>query len=382
MRLKLFNLLLALLAFLALSSCSSDEENVEPIDTTQRIQIKFTIAMSSNSRATKAGTWGDDDYEKQEADYWENTIDLGKIQVLAYTLDNNYLGQLNNATYVRRADSEDNVYDVTGSLFVEDSLITDGKFSCKLVVFANYDNAISERLLVNKTLDNIRSTTYTYNVSGIANRTAYIPMWGIQTYSDDNTEETYKPLRVGKGVYADAGEIFMLRAMAKVRIALADDVAENFKITGATLSDYNTSGFFMPTDYSVNSTKDLTYESTTTPSSFRPRSVQANDTVRFANEVAGQSVYVYVPEYRTSTDSEGMTTPYIAVSIAPRTAGVSAGKYKIALKQYDAGVAKSSGLNLVRNTVYDYTITSVGPTLLLRYQAIDWTAGGGNISFE
>lgn len=358
---------------LACTACSSDdgEENVAHATT----HIKFTLTMSgADVPTTKAGTWGDEDYDTEAATTWESSIGVGKLQVLAYDTSDKYIGQVESLTFVRRSANQ-NIYDVYGELSIEASTTTSGTLNCRLVVLANYDNAVTKASAA--TLESLSTTLYTYDISGIRAATSYIPMWGTQVYSGTTA------IKLEEGETIDAGEIFMLRAMAKIRVALADDVANNFVLQSATISDYNSIGYILPAGYSVTATKSLYYDGSTSPLSFHPRAMATGRSLAFQSETARKSYIVYVPEYATKTDATtGGTNPYLSVTIAPKGNTADAGVYRINLRQYIDGTPQADDLDLIRNTVYDYRITAVGPTLSLRYQAIDWTAGGGNISFE
>lgn len=371
---KLKYALCLLTIVLAATACSSDdgEENVVPTATTH---IKFTLTMSgADVPATKAGAWGDEDYDTEAANTWESTIGVGKLQVFAYDTSDKYIGQVESLVFVRRSANQ-NIYDVYGELSVEASTTSSSTLNCRLVVLANYDNAVSQASAA--TLESLSTTLYAYNAAGIRAATSYIPMWGVQTYSGSTA------LQLEEGETVDAGEIFLLRAMSKIRVALSDDVADDFVLQGVSITDYNSVGYIVPADYDVSDTKTLYYSGTTSPLSFHPRAMATGRSLDFQTETASKSYIVYVPEYATKTDAKtGGTNPYLSVTIAPKGNTADAGVYRINLRQYIDGTPQADNLDLIRNTVYDYRITAVGPTLSLRYQAIDWTTGGGNISFE
>lgn len=308
-------------------------------------------------------------------------VSASKLQVLVYDLNDKYLGQLKYLSSSRHSGDENNVYDILGTLLIDSAAVTDSKLACKLVVLANYDKEVTEPV-VGADLSDIIYANYLYDVSGISAQTSCIPMWGVRTYADTNTDDRYKAFTITHGEYIDAGEIFMLRAMSKIRVHLADDVANDYTLTNVTLSNYNRRGYILPSGYNVSETTLLHYEGTEAPLSFHPYTANVNQTLPLSVETENVSYRAYVPEYKCKTDTNGCTDPYISVTVTPKAAGGTAGIYRIELKKYTDGEPVGSGLDLIRNTIYEYTITSVGPDLSLRYQAIDWTTGGGDISFE
>ncbi|MDE6544583.1 MAG: hypothetical protein K2L63_00640, partial [Paramuribaculum sp.] len=85
-----------------------------------------------------------------------------------------------------------------------------------------------------------------------------IPMWGVHTVNFSG---------MTKGQRFDAGEVWLLRAMAKVEILLSND-DDNIitELTNATLPGINTSGYLLPEPWvTTDETKKLTYKE-----SFRP----------------------------------------------------------------------------------------------------------------
>lgn len=364
--------LLALL--LMLCGCSSDDEDTSVEQS--NVQVTFNIMLDNLSGTTRAGTWGDDDYDKETATQWENTVAAGKLQVLLYDSNGTFVAQVTNLRTINLDATTNSAYQVRGAVAVADSLLTDGKFDCKIVVLCNYDKAATPVSGTSKLAD-LAYELYQYNASGIVAKTSYIPMFGVKEYTGTDA------LALQKGAIVDAGDISLLRAMAKIRVHLSDAAAQEFTLLSTTISDYNQRGYILPTGFAdVVETTDLYYEGTTSPLSFHPRTALAGKPLSFMTETTGTSLITYLPEHITTTNATtGDTTPYLSVTIAPKGNTAEAGTYSINLRQYTDGVEAKTNLNLIRNTVYDYEITTVGPTLTLRYQAIDWATGGGDITF-
>lgn len=382
-------------AVLLLTSCIYEEGDGAENDTDQTFVV-LTLSMAGEQRGTRAGAWGDNDYRQETATKWENTIQQGQLMVLVYDLNNKFIGKVDYLTYSVDKDVDNNkVYKVRGTLKKSDGTsFDDGQLSCKLVVIANYDDAIT--LTDNSVLSDIANMSYDYDVTGIAEQSTYIPMWGVSSYGANG--KAALTLEVGKET--DAGTIDMLRTMAKIRVHLSTtayknsnkSAAEQYDIESATFSSYNTKGHIFPAGYAnVYETKELLYAG----NSYNVLNSEVNTELSFADEYGftkavnqidtdnstinydiqnkGQSFILYVPEYATTADNNtNATTPSIQVTLKAKDNAEAESTYSINLRKYTADGESGDALNLIRNTVYDYEITMVSETLTLQYQAMDW----------
>lgn len=369
---------LCLMAFWCVS-CSGDDDMQG--DDTRKIRIKFTLTMDDRQADSRAGTWGDNDYDTETAATWESTINYGKLQVLVYSMkegyENTYIGEVSDLTFSRL--NSGSQYTIVGSFLANIGsgyFDADGNLPCKLVVFANYDSTIGTQA-AGADISAIKETTYNYSAAGIAAHTSYIPMWGVRTYTDEDGE--YKPLTLETKTKIDAGEIFMLRSMAKIRVKLNDYVAANYTLSNVTLSNYSYLGYIMPAGYSISDTEKLYHADQTAddqPATFNPYlSNNSRLSLAFTEEEEGKSFVVYVPEFETTADDTGATDPYIALTLTPVNLAQSPLEFSIQLNKDDGTPQR-----LVRNTVYTYTI--VGTDLAIEYQAQSWDDKGGNITFD
>lgn len=340
-------------------SCVNDADE-GACDSPQTMQIKFTIEMSGErSPAATRTEWGSVT-PKETADLWENTIEEGKLQVLLYNADNNLMGEVQNLTYIRRAGDDNNIYDIVGDLTVD--IIGESNettLNGKLVVLANYDDKANATK--GTSLYDIADNLYEYDVTGIKARTKYIPMFGVHSISNN--------LKLVKGERADAGDIRMLRAMAKVRVSLDSKTAEKYVLENVSLSDYNQKGYTNPTDFAtVAETEKLDDEG-----SLHVKKSKAGTELPFTKISDGTWV-VYVPE------SSATDPAHINVSITPQRTGISSTAYEVEIKNYGEGKATGGNLNIVRNTIYDYTI-SIDDDVKIQYRAMPWNDGSGTVIF-
>lgn len=368
------NILYTLLALQMLASCASDDDATGSSESCcvarEMMKITFTIDMGGETMSrSRAETWGDNDYTKKSATVYENTIEQGRLQVLLYSEDGNtFLGELQNVTYVRHAAPDDNIYDVVGSISVAKVNLTNNKLNCKIVVLANYDTPVTNTTQ----LSDIASNSFAYNAAGMADKTSYIPMYGVKTFRDDEA------LKLFSGVRTDAKTIYMLRAMAKVRLH-----CENSDVTllSATIANHNNIGYTVPQTYNtVDNTENISYLDGT----FNP----------YPDCKAGSVQTFFGTEIETTTDDNGTTTKDYLYIYVPETPSSNVVKITVSYKKdnttstrtfdfgyYTDGVV--SPLDIVRNHVYTFNLSvKEEVTVKLRYQAMLWDNGSGTVTFD
>lgn len=356
-------------------SCS---EGADVITDREQVQIRFTITVAGSMTGSRA-TWGDNiddddtnDYESDAGTYYENTIYADKFQVLAFDMNNNYVDQLGDINCVRRSD-DNGIYDVSGSLSVSSDCVEGGRLSCKLVVLANFDDAVeagSETKLTDIGTDSFDYSNHT--TADIATGKAGIPMFGIATLND---------LRMTAGIATDAGIVYMLSAMAKIRVNLDLDsnndgsitTEEEGAITSVTLTECNESGYIMPKGYAaVANTTELRmvelwqFNDWTDDNTFNPYTSAAGKTLTFQKE-SDTEYYLYVPEYEVDD-----VLPVFNIKFDFQLDDDAA--YTFNFDLYEDGVAKGDEnykYNIERNHIYIFTIKKNKNELTV--ESNDWT---------
>lgn len=301
-----------------------------------KVHVTFTLSMGDNVRNTRAA-------DETIGNSFDNRIDPENLQVLICDENNNLLAKVENLLYYQK--EEINIYTFTGQ-FVADEAILGTSKSYKIMVFANCPT-------VNLGTD---LATLSYEIPQQPSNNTLIPMWGV----------LQKDLVFAQGVTVDLGTIGILRAMAKVEVLLADELADQFILTGASFNQYNKSGYCLPAGYATDTnTANLSVESY-----FNPKSDESSQLL-FRN-VAGESNHLvtYVPEY----ENQGTLT--IAVDITDIDGKEIPGliRPEIEFKDYNSGTDKA--FNVVRNHLYTFRIVKVGDTKLdteLQYQVMPWT---------
>lgn len=361
-----------------LLACSADDEKQAVASTS--IQLSFTLATDENLTRTY---WGEDvSLKAQQA--FEDHIEKDKIQVLVYDSSNTLIGQLQNLICLNGdgtdTDIAENVCKVIGTLQA-DAAVNINSFSGKVVILANYDAPVSgadvER---DATLSNISANQFAFDDAAIKARTKYIPMWGIHSFSG---------IRLQANRCVDIGTVNMLRAMAKIRLRLSTEknsdgeiVADDYEMSSVYLDHYATNGYTVPNgfdDTSNYSGGTFDTENLLTLNSFKGGDV-AEEQLYFEEDTTGQSFYVYLPEYPM-----GGTVPKINFTLN-RLKDKETKSFIVELKAYDSGYATGAGIEILRNTIYQYSITKINGLekvpLTIKYQVQKWNTRSSEIIFD
>ena len=385
-------LLLAGLFGMLTTSCSQDEEiaNIPSAGTpSEKVTIRFTLDLGEQGGMSSRATWGgydgvgtDDSDQAVPGIGNENAID--NIQVFMFSTDGAYIGGLKDMEYEQQVNS--NIYNIKGEVDVVKTAIKNEVLNCKIMVVANADAAST----------NTSGAVTGYNNNAIfGHDVTSIPMWGIGTYSINLIQQLQVDLEK---------PIYMLRSMAKIEVKLSDDVYNNgYRITSATLNNYNTQGYVVPafvipeTDESTTATTqtvNLSNLAVTTDLStagvYRPLANKSTNK-SLSNIDNKKTYFIYVPEMAKGDGTEA--APYNKVSlqlgkvtvdddgnetITDITNSVMNGTPHIVLKDYAQG---GSHFDITRNWYYRYTINQINDGFDLTVTAKPWTLQKIEMSF-
>lgn len=384
----------AALLLALLSSCVSDElavadGNAADSDTAT-VKIQFTLNIMGDEATTRATTWGGD-YDKATANDFENHIDNLHVFVCPTTDSSSKTCSVENLTNVGGTT-------VTGSFELDETLLnSDGTFSGWIVAVANYENAdeltaskiTSLEYFMSKCSFGISSSrdegsgTATYDdISDINKGTKYIPMWGFKRYTTSNS------LAITKGGYTEIGNIDMLRSVAKVKVSLSEDAEKMYKLTGAKAVKIAKSGYVAPNVSNLNnasSLSDLEIEKTIHTYSDADKTVQLSlvpltDEIDF-NEEDG-AYYFYMPEVENKNMSiASFKLTYQDIDDDDND-GTTAVTKEILIDTYKAGKATKNGIDIIRNTVYDYTVSISPVGVDVSLKTMPWSVTKSSIGWD
>ena len=239
---------MAWLGCIALVSCDQGDTESENAEA----HITLTLCLKgtdtdSNTRIGPSGgkqiaSRGEEDETDDSGTEMENSIDFSRFHVVFYQTNQQMAGILQNMVLIHEGG---NIYRLTGSLPVSNKVLVGNHFVGKMVVYANFD--MSEADLQKD-----------YNHTDIAQKAfdyanlEYLPMWGVQKVD----------FTLAAGKRQDFSDIDLLRAVAKVKVYLSNDMKKNgWSIHSMQLFNYNNKGYCMPGKYTdCEQTASLTHE--------------------------------------------------------------------------------------------------------------------------
>ena len=301
------SLFVSMLCMLA-ASCQDTDEFAQTVDSS-KTQVMFTIAMDSPlSRSGNNATdtsWGGT-YENCVGDDYDNRIALNQLVAEIETAEGKKYP-------VSGIISEDNKYSFVGVVENIKSSIT--LKNAKITVYANMGDKAQNRTFKQKE--------------------DFIPMWGFQTMSE---------LKLEPGTRTKIEPISLLRAMAKIEVALNEEMAQDYTLSGVTLNKYNEKGNSLPTIPTDNygkpeNTKQLDQEKVFNV--YSP--IDKGEDLLFVENETNASWSVYLPEVENNGDLE----------ITVEFDNGDTGKFKVMDYNYEEPLA----MDIVRNHWYKYTIS-------------------------
>lgn len=240
---------MAWLGCIALVSCDQGDTNAGEAEA--NITLTLCLKGADKNSNTRIGqpfvkpqaSRGEVDETKDPGTEMENSIDFSRFHVVFYQANQQMAGILQNMVLVHLGG---NIYRLTGSLPVSNKVLVGNHFVGKMVVYANFD--MSEADLKKGYNDEIiaqKSFNYEANPE-------YLPMWGVQKVD----------FTLAAGKRQDFSDIDLLRAVAKVKVYLSNDMKKNgWSIHSMQLFNYNNKGYCMPDKYTdCEQTASLTHE--------------------------------------------------------------------------------------------------------------------------
>ena len=343
----------------------------------EQIELVFTITTNRSYTATRATandtTWGEATnlVAAEEAEY-----NIASMQVILFKKNTDgsysYLSDVAQSTLASSVDATSNqcTYTYVGILS-SDAISTGESFDGRIVILANCSIGTSSFTSSTTYTDQaIREAVYemTKTNNQIDISESGIPMWGTSSGS----------WTFYKGRVTDIGSVSLLRAMAKIKVALGSDMqSDGYRITGARLVGFSDNqGYIHPTGYA---TVDKTESLTIADSTFHPYTSSATqDSLYFFTAEDSTYAYIYVPEY--DTPESGAAYIHLDLNRYAWSDGTygstGTGLEKIELKTYSNGTATNQVLDLLRNYIYNFECyrEAVSDSVFVTTTVGDWEA--------
>ena len=240
---------MAWLGCIALVSCDQGDTGAE--NTEAHITLTLCLKGTDTDNNTRIGQPGgkqlasrsEDDETDEPGTEMENSIDLSRFHVVFYQTNLQMAGILQNMVLVHLGG---NIYRLTGSLPVSNKVLVGNHFEGKMVVYANFDMS-EDDLKKDYNHTDIAQKSFNYEANP-----KYLPMWGVQKVD----------FTLAAGKRQDFSDIDLLRAVAKVKVYLSNDMKNNgWSIHSMQLFNYNNKGYCMPGKYTdCERTASLTHE--------------------------------------------------------------------------------------------------------------------------
>ena len=321
------------------------EPIVMPMDEVR--SVMFTVSLEGGKTRAE---W-DEEYPADDGVAFDYRINPDMMHVAVLAEDNTPLGTIENLAYfpINEAQTEFQFMGEMPTTFVEHFNGHAGEEpNYKFMVMANcYDGAST-----------LEAMTYSYSQLDPTSAEGSIPMWGVQ-------QVDMSPLV--DNAMLDIGEIWLLRAAAKVEVKLSDVLKQQgVTIVSSTLKYYNQMGYCLPEGWAgVSSTRRLDQENCMR----QCRQVDLNMPL-VCDDTTGD-YFVYVCEF----DNKNYPSERNKISLEFNIGGeVKTFEDAISFCQYSNGApVDGSHYNIVRNHIYEFKIRSIDGTLLtLDFNVADW----------
>jgi hypothetical protein len=274
---------MAWLGCIALVSCDQGDTNAGEAEA--NITLTLCLKGADKNSNTRMGqpfvkplaSRGDGDETEDPGTEMENSIDFSRFHVVFYDANHRMAGILQNMVLIHMGG---NIYRLTGSLPVSNKVLVGNHFEGKMVVYANFD--MSEDDLQKGYNDEIiAQKAFDYEA-----KPKYLPMWGVK--------KVVFTLAAGKR--QDFSDIDLLRAVAKVKVNLSNDMKKNgWRIHSMNLFNYNNKGYCMPGKYAeCEQTASLTHKEFS----------HFYDTKQSGGITLTDNVPIYLPEYQNTGRNE------------------------------------------------------------------------------
>lgn len=275
----LVSIAMAWLGCIALVSCDQGDTGAE--NTEAHITLTLCLKGTDTDNNTRIGQSGgkqiasrsEDDETDEPGSEMENSIDLSRFHVVFYQTNQQMAGILQNMVLVHLGG---NIYRLTGSLPVSNKVLVGNHFEGKMVVYANFEMSEADLQKDYNDMD-IAQKSFGYEANP-----KYLPMWGVKKVA----------FTLAAGKRQDFSDIDLLRAVAKVKVNLSNDMKKNgWSIHSMQLINYNDRGYCMPGKYTdCEQTASLTHEAF-------EHFLDSKQTVGITMK---DNVPIYLPEYQNN----------------------------------------------------------------------------------
>lgn len=336
----LVSIAMAWLGCIALVSCDQRDTNAGEAEA--NITLTLCLKGADKNSNTRMGqpfvkplaSRGEEGEAKDPETEMENSIDFSRFHVVFYDVNHRMAGILQNMVLIHMGGS---IYRLTGSLPVSNKVLVGNYFEGKMVVYANFD--MSEDDLQKGYKDEIiAQKAFDYEAYP-----KYLPMWGVKKVA----------FTLAAGKRQDFSDINLLRAVAKVKVNLSNEMKNNgWSIYSMQLINYNDKGYCMPEKYAeCEKTASLTHE----------EFEHFYDSKQTGGITMTDDVPIYLPEYQNNgkdnADKCIIKLKLVRNGIVEQDASGKDKEYTLRFIDYtDQGTEGTTTNDIVRDHYYTFEV--------------------------
>lgn len=335
---------MAWLGCIALVSC--DQREIDGVEAEAEANITLTLCLKgTDENSTRAGassdrllsSRGDAGTENPDSEM-ENRIDFSRFHVVFYDANHRMAGILQKMVLIHVGG---NIYRLTGSLPVSNKVLVGNYFEGKMVVYANFDMSEDDLLKDYNDTADIAQKAFDYKPN--PKYLEYLPMWGVQKVA----------FTLAAGKRQDFSDIDLLRAVAKVKVYLSNDMKKNgWSIHSMQLINYNNRGYCMPEEYAkCEQTASLTHE----------KFSHFYDSRQGGGIAMTDNTPIYLPEYQNQGRSSEADKCVIKLKLArngsvEKDAYGNEKEYTLRFVDYTGGAEGKNIQDIVRDHYYTFEV--------------------------
>ena len=333
-----------MMAAVGMGGCSDDDGDT-PAVIANDVIVSFRVVTESQPQ-TRGVTptpndvvWGGE-YDKEKGDVFDNTLLVEGFSVFVTNEEcTQRYAEVKGLIGIRSEETVNGVttviYNFVGEISAADAQTLISKKTGKLHVVANMPNFSSDDML------NGKQPSFTLSGQPGGNFKA-IPMWGVTTVTNFADMATM----VNPNDQFDAGEVWLLRSMAKVEIVVDESVRGSLTLTSATMNNLNPAGYLLPSNHTtISNTRILEISKT-----LNPNTPIRKQSANFGPTQDGCIIVFYLPEIEVTNENRP------SIDLSYNFAGIEGSK-TIQFGQYINGTFDGSTyFNIVRNHLYRFTV--------------------------
>lgn len=290
---------------------------------------------------------------------YENFIDVNKLHILFFDTNDKFL-QSFEPEEIKPTDNSE--YPQTWEL--RGSIQNPPKTGFKIVALSNWPSDPAGLEAGVTTIEDVCKADWAmgdYKAPFTPSKNSPIPMYGVKTHQNR--------INFNADVETYLGEIFLLRAFAKITVCLSED--SSISLNSVTLSGYNKRFASAPLGMYDNTVNRSLSEAVLHLAENSSENDPAGVALGFTQSTDKKSWTIYVPEYLNAGPSGTARSDCSYIELKAQDSDVT---YRIDFRDYSVQSDDGQRFNIVRNFEYHYTVKLT--PILFRVTVNKWEFGG------